>query len=180
MTDFFNNYFKKLDEANLYISQNEMILVSKMILKSNSLGGKVIIVGNGGSAAIASHASVDLTKAAEIRSVNFNESSIITCFANDYGYEKWVSKAIEFYAEIEDIVILISSSVNSLNIINGAKQCKEMQIPIITFSGFSKNNPLKELGDVNFWVDSDQYNTIEIVHQTWILSIVDYIINQKS
>ena len=55
-----------------------------------------------------------------------------------------------------------------------------MQIPIITFSGFSKKNPLKELGDVNFWVDSDQYNTIEIVHQTWILSIVDYIINQKS
>ena len=73
----------------------------------NKKGGKLIIVGNGGSSAIASHASVDFTKAAGIRAVNFNESDLLTCFSNDYGYENWVKKALEFYVDKDDIVILI-------------------------------------------------------------------------
>ena len=69
-------------------------------------GGKIIFVGNGGSAAIASHVSVDLTKNANIQSVNFNEADLITCFSNDYGYERWIEKAIDFYADDKDVLIL--------------------------------------------------------------------------
>ena len=54
--------------------------------------------------------AVDLTKASGIRAVNFNEADLITCFANDYGYEHWVEKALDFYADPKDVVILISSS----------------------------------------------------------------------
>ena len=83
-----------------------------------------MIFGNGGSAAIASHASVDLTKNANIRAVNFNEADLITCFSNDYGYEKWIEKAIDFYADDKDVLILISSSGKSVNMINACKAAR--------------------------------------------------------
>ena len=75
-----------------------------------------MIFGNGGSAAIASHFSVDLTKNSKIRCVNFNESSLLTCFSNDYGYENWIKKVLEFYANPKDLIILISASKQSLEI----------------------------------------------------------------
>jgi D-sedoheptulose 7-phosphate isomerase len=179
MSDFFNNYFNVIDEKSKSIDYKELISASELANNANKDGGKIIIVGNGGSAAIASHVSVDFTKAAGMRATCFNESSLITCFANDYGYENWVARALEFYADKNDMVFLISSSGGSKNITNGARQAKEMGLPIVTLSGFSPENELRTLGNVNLWVDSTQYNVVEIVHQTWILSIIDYLINNK-
>ena len=179
MSDFFNNYFNVIDEKSKSIDYKELILASELADKTNKDGGKIIIVGNGGSAAIASHVSVDFTKAAGMRSICFNESSLITCFANDYGYENWVARALEFYADKNDMVFLISSSGSSKNITNGARQAKEMRLSVVTLSGFSPENELRTLGNVNLWVDSTQYNVVEIVHQTWILSIIDYLISNK-
>ena len=179
MSDFFNNYFNVIDEKSKSIDYKELISASELANNANKDGGKIIIVGNGGSAAIASHVSVDFTKAAGMRATCFNESSLITCFANDYGYENWVARALEFYADKNDMVFLISSSGGSKNITNGARQAKEMGLPVVTLSGFFLENELRTLGDVNLWVDSTQYNVVEIVHQTWILSIIDYLINNK-
>lgn len=176
MIDYFTKYFKAIDEANKNVSQEELFSISNLILDSHKRGGKIIICGNGGSSAIASHVAIDFTKAAKMRAVNFNESALITCFANDYGYGHWVEKAIEFYAESNDIVILISSSGESENILNGANKTKELSLPLITFSGFSAQNQLRKIGNINLWVDSSSYNVVEIVHQTWILSIIDYLI----
>jgi D-sedoheptulose 7-phosphate isomerase len=138
-------------------------------------GNKVIIAGNGGSAAIASHIAVDLTKNAGVRAVNFNEAGLITCFANDYGHEKWVEKAIEFYADRNDLVILISSSGISPNIVNAAIKAKEMGLPVVTFSGFDRNNSLNKLGTINFWVNSRNYNIVEMTHHIWLVAIIDYM-----
>ena len=139
-----------------------------------------MIFGNGGSAAIASHVSVDLTKAANIRSVNFNEADLITCFANDYGYERWIEKAIDFYADNKDILILISSSGKSPNMINACKTARSKKMSkIITFTGHDKNNPLSKLGDINFWINSKAYNFVENLHQVWLLAIVDLIIGKR-
>ena len=102
----------------------------------------MIIAGNGGSAAMASHVCVDFTKQGGIRSVNFNEADLITCFANDYGYEHWVAKAIEFYGNKGDLAILISSSGNSKNMINGAQTANNLGIDVVTFTGFNIDNPL--------------------------------------
>jgi D-sedoheptulose 7-phosphate isomerase len=179
MSDFFNNYFNVIDEKNRTIDYNELVQASELADKANKDGGKIIIVGNGGSAAIASHVSVDFTKAAGMRATCFNESSLLTCFANDYGYENWVARTLEFYADKNDMVFLISSSGGSKNITNGARQAKGMGLPIVTLSGFSPENKLRTLGNVNLWVDSTQYNVVEIVHQTWILSIIDYLISNK-
>ena len=179
MIDFFNSYYKNMYNEISKANNEEMLSISRSIREVNNNLGKVIIVGNGGSAAIASHISVDLTKAANIRSINFNESSLLTCLANDYGYENWVEKAIEFYADKNDIIILISSSGQSKNIINGATKAKEMKLPLITLSGFTENNPLRSMGDINLWVASSNYNVVETTHQVWLLSIVDYLIENK-
>lgn len=148
-----------------------------MIWRAHINGGKIIFVGNGGSAAMASHLSVDLTKAAGIRAINFNEADLLTCFANDYGYENWVARALEAYADKNDLVILISSSGRSPNIINGVAQARRMALPVITLSGFDSDNPLRELGDVNFWCDSKQYNIVEMTHHVWLVAIADYVIH---
>ncbi len=139
-----------------------------------------MIFGNGGSAAIASHFSVDLTKNAKIKCTNYNESDLITCFSNDFGYERWVEKTLEYYGEEGDNLILISAGGNSHNMINGAKKAKEKKInKIITFTGNEKNNDLSKFGDINFWVNSKAYNHIENVHQILLLSLVDLIIGKS-
>jgi D-sedoheptulose 7-phosphate isomerase len=149
------------------------------MIKASTSGKKAIVVGNGGSAAIASHVSVDLTKNAGIRSVNFNESDLITCFANDYGFEQWVAKAVEFYGDEGDVFIAISSSGSSMNMLNGCEAAKRKKFAsVITLSGFESDNPLRQLGDINLWVDSKAYNFVENIHQVWLLAIVDLIIGK--
>ena len=146
------------------------------IKKVSLVGKKVILAGNGGSAAIASHVSVDFTKAAGIRAINFNEADLLTCFANDYGFDRVFEKAVEFYGDEGDLLILISSSGSSANVVNAARRAKELDIGVITFSGFKSDNLLRQLGDINFWVDSKAYNIVEMTHHIWLLAVLDYII----
>jgi D-sedoheptulose 7-phosphate isomerase len=176
---FFDSYYKKINNNLIDVSSSSLIEAALLIENLEKTSGKVILVGNGGSASIASHVSIDFTKAANIRSINFNEASLLTCFANDYGYENWASNALNFYADSNDIAILISSSGQSKNIINAADKAKKIGLPIITLSGFLENNPLRKMGDVNLWVNSSEYNIVESVHQIWLLSIVDYLISNK-
>jgi len=96
LDNYFNLYRDAIFNKSIY---TDLMLIRDLFVESNTNNGKIIIVGNGGSAAIASHCSVDLTKAAGIKAINFNEADLITCFANDYGYEHWVEKAIEHYGE---------------------------------------------------------------------------------
>lgn len=176
---FFSDYFNLIENKLKSVEHEDLINISMLINEVSKNRNKVIILGNGGSAAIASHVSIDLTKAANIRTINFNESTLLTCFSNDYGYEHWAEKAIEFFSDKGDLVILISSSGQSKNIINAALKTKDLGLKLITLSGFKITNPLKSLGDVNLWIDSEHYNTVETVHQTWLLSIVDYLIDYK-
>jgi D-sedoheptulose 7-phosphate isomerase len=177
--NFFVSYFSNVSSAVEEVDVTELGEISEIVLDANRKNGKVIIVGNGGSAAMASHLSVDFTKAAQIRAINFNEADLLTCFANDYGYEHWVERALEAYADDNDLVFLISSSGRSPNIINGALKAKAMGLKVVTLSGFSSDNALRKLGDVNLWCDSQVYNVIEMTHHIWLLAIVDYIIQSK-
>ena len=156
-----------------------LIQAKTALIKASENGNKTIIVGNGGSAAMASHVAVDLTKNANVRCINFNESSLITCFANDYGYDHWLEKAVEFYGDKGDVLIGISSSGSSQDILNGCQVAREKNFSkIITLSGMYSDNPLSKLGDINLWVNSRAYNHIENVHQIWLLAIVDMIIGK--
>ena len=118
--DYLHRYQKGLLDSDI---SNQIIHLKNKLLDVKK-DAKVIIAGNGGSAAIASHVSVDFTKQGGIRTVNFNEYDLITCFANDYGYEQWLEKAIEFYGDSGDLVILISSSGKSMNMVNASSRAK--------------------------------------------------------
>jgi D-sedoheptulose 7-phosphate isomerase len=179
---FFKNYFKKIN-ALLYsnkqnhIIQNLINITNKILLTKKK--NKILIIGNGGSASIASHFSIDICKNTNLVCQCFNESSLITCLANDFGYKNWVKKAIQYYGNEGDVLIAISSSGNSENILNACFEARKKNFSsIVTFSGFSSRNKLKKLGDINMWVNSKVYNIVENIHQIWLLSIIDYIMQK--
>ena len=178
-SDYFSQYFETIGKKLNSIDSPQLEQAASMVWAAHKAGKKVIVVGNGGSAAMASHVAVDFTKAAGIRAINFNEADLITCFANDYGYEHWVEKALEAYADKGDLAILISSSGKSQNILNAAEKAKKMGVSVITVSGFLSDNPLRKLGDLNLWTDSTEYNIVEMTHHVWLVAIIDYLIETK-
>jgi D-sedoheptulose 7-phosphate isomerase len=182
-TKFLDKYFddfNKLINLNSNEIKRKLVNLKKNLITTKKKRKKILIFGNGGSAAIASHFSVDLTKNAKIRCTNYNESDLITCFSNDFGYEHWIEKTLEYYGNKGDVLIVISSSGKSKNMINACVAARKKKFSkIITFTGHSINNPVKKLGDINLWVNSKAYNYIENIHQFWLLSLVDLIIGKK-
>lgn len=171
------NYIEAVKQNIKKINNAQIINVVERIKKLNKKN-KIILAGNGASASISSHLAIDFTKAANIRAVNFNESSLLTCFSNDFGYENWIVKALEFYMLPGDIVILISSSGKSNNIVNAGKFLKNKNY-FITLTGINKKNILSNLGDVNFFVNSKNYNVVESVHLVILLSIIEKLIEKS-
>tara|TARA_B100000378_G_scaffold268532_1_gene255765 strand:+ start:136 stop:684 length:549 start_codon:yes stop_codon:yes gene_type:complete len=172
-SSYLKQYNKSIYELINNVNANLIEQSVQLIQRSIHNKSKVYIVGNGGSASIASHVSVDFAKVARVPSSTFNNSNLITCFANDYGYENWVVEAIKAYTNINDLIILISSSGTSKNIVNAAQYCKDNNIDLITLSGFTKDNPLSTLGNVNFHIESTEYNYIEMSHHIILLALVD-------
>ena len=173
LKEYFDRYKTSIFDESIY---DDLLKIKTIWENAHNNGNKVIFAGNGGSAAMASHCAVDLTKNAGIRAINFNEADLITCFANDFGYKYWLAKAIQFYGDNGDALVLISSSGNSENIIRAAQIGKQMKMKVITFSGFESSNRLNTAGELNLWVDSKAYNIIEMTHHIWILCVVDLII----
>jgi len=150
-------------------------MVIKLIRKAKQKRNKIIIVGNGGSAAIASHIATDLLKNLNIPSLVFNDPSMLTCIANDLGYENVFAKPIEVMGTKGDILLAISSSGKSANIINAVKMAKNKRMFVITLSGFLPTNPLRKIGDINFYVPSFSYGNVEIVHKAICHRIIDLL-----
>jgi D-sedoheptulose 7-phosphate isomerase len=148
-------------------------------LAARETGGKIIFVGNGGSAAIAAHLAVDLSKNARVPATCFNDGAQITCLANDYGFEHWIAHAVRQSATPRDVLVAISSSGRSPNILNGVAAAHELGVKIVTLSGMSPDNPLRQRGDVRFWANSMAYNIIETAHQFWMMSVIDLIIGRS-
>lgn len=115
---FYKSYFNELAKKISSVDESKLMNICKY-MKSLNKNNKIILAGNGGSASMASHVAVDITKFLKIRSVNFNEPNLLTCFSNDYGYENWVKEALKAYALKGDLVILVSSSGQSKNLIKG-------------------------------------------------------------
>jgi D-sedoheptulose 7-phosphate isomerase len=135
-----------------------------LLLSTKESGGNVYLIGNGGSAAVASHIHNDFCNVCGIRSVTLHESALLTCFSNDYGYEHAYSTMLEKTARKNDLLIAISSSGQSKNIINAAIAMRSRKAAVITLTGFSVSNPLRTIGEINFWVDSQSYGLVEIAH----------------
>jgi len=152
---------------------NEAVLILEETRKSKKM---IYLVGNGGSSAIAEHMAIDLTKNAGLRAIAISGSPMLTTFANDFGYEKVFQKPIESFGNEGDILIAISSSGASVNILNACEAARRQKMKIITFSAFKKDNPLRQKGDLNLWVDSKAFGYVELIHNLLIHYINDSII----
>jgi D-sedoheptulose 7-phosphate isomerase len=136
---------------------------------------KIIILGNGGSNAVSSHIAQDYTKALGKLALSFSDSARLTCYINDYGMENAYVKFIEHFADEDTLVILISSSGNSSNIINSANYCIDNNVKLVVLSGFKKDNKLNSLSKktlLSFWVDSEDYGVVEITHEAILHSVI--------
>lgn len=145
----------------------------ELVRSAQAAGRKVIMVGNGGSAGIASHQAVDYWKNGGVRAIAFNDASLLTCIGNDLGFENLFSAPIERFADPEDVVFAISSSGASRNILNAVEAARRTGCRLVTFSGFAVDNPLRTKGDLNFHVASHSYGLVEILHLYIIHTILD-------
>ena len=175
--DFLNDYWQRYQKL-LLNSRNDQDLINLRDAIKNTVqeSGKIIFVGNGASASLCSHAATDFTKQAKVTSIAFNDHNLITALSNDYGYENWVSKAIEYYVQKNDMVIFISVSGESKNLINGINTAFKNKIKTASLTGSKSNNTLKIKSDLSLWVDSKAYNIVESIHTIWITLIIDMIV----
>lgn len=177
---FLEAYFGRLHEA-VAISEERfaaIIAIRDRWRETARTGNKVMFIGNGGSAAMASHLAIDLAKNGGIPAVAFNDAATLTCLANDYGYEEMFRHAVRLWGHNGDTLVAISTSGTSKNVLNGVAQAKEMGITVVTTTGKSPDNPLRAMGDINLWIGSDAYNIVETVHQFWLLAALDLAIGR--
>ena len=146
---------------------------TKQVRATHEAGNKLMFIGNGGSAGIASHMAIDYSKNGGIRAMAFNDGAALTCLGNDLGYEEVFAKQIDLHARPGDLLMAISSSGKSINILKAADMARERGCTVYTFSGFTPENPLRNYGDLNFYVDSGEYGFVEITHLALIHSILD-------
>ena len=179
-----NDYYKNMDIVfQKFLSDKENLNnITKAIdflKETKETNSKIYLIGNGGSASVAEHIAIDLTKNAGLKAMGVSGSPMLTTFANDYGYENIFKKFIEIFGEKDDVLIAISSSGASKNILNACDEANLKGMKIITLSGFLPDNPLRTKGDINFWIDSKAFGFLEILHGLILHWINDSIIGKE-
>lgn len=149
--------------------------ISRLLEEVKQQTGVVYVIGNGGSAGIASHISTDLIKTLKIPSQTLYDSNLFSCLSNDLGYENVFSYPLERLLKKEDLVIAISSSGKSPNILKAAAVAIAKGASLLTLSGFASDNPLRKLGELNVWIDRSDYGLVETAHFFILHTVVDFL-----
>lgn len=136
-------------------------------------GNKLMFVGNGGSATIADHMALDFSKNGGLPALSLNGGPMLTCLANDIGYEEVFAQQIGFYARLGDVLVAISSSGNSANIVRAVEAARAAGCRVVTLSGFSPDNRLRAMGDLNLYLPNGEYGFVEITHLAVCHAILD-------
>jgi len=191
MREYIENYHKKfinlIDSIEFTDNQGTQLdtfegieTICDIVKRQSDMAGKIISIGNGGSSVIASHMAIDFWKNAQIPAIAFNDGALLTCISNDFGYECVFQKPIEFFAKADDVLFAISSSGKSENILRGVQAAQSQGCTVITLSGFDADNPLRSMGNWNFYVPSHEYGCVEVIHQYICHYILDIIIHEKT
>ncbi|NLF98158.1 MAG: SIS domain-containing protein [Candidatus Riflebacteria bacterium] len=168
-------FIGRLSEPLLNISmknaQNEEIRPDKgfagwreQTLTLKAKRGAIYLIGNGASASMASHFSADLAKNAGLHTQVFSDLSLLTAISNDMGYENVFSEPLRRRACSGDMLVAISSSGNSKNILAAVELANSLDLTVVTLSGMSQDNPLRRLGTLNIYVAGQTYGIIETCH----------------
>ena len=160
---FYNSYFTSNEFEEIFLSSMNLLHDRK----------RIFFVGNGGSKSICSHMMEDFAKIGRFQTFTFSDPALITCYSNDYGYENAMMEWLEIFFESGDLLIAISSSGNSVNILNAVSKAKEKGGDVITLSGFKSDNKLRFLGDVNYYLGIENYGVIECFHQIILHAMID-------
>ena len=134
---------------------------------------RILFVGNGGSAAIASHMAIDFSKNGGFSALAFNDGAALTCLSNDLGYEQVFAKQVALHGRPGDLLFAISSSGNSANIIEAARTAREGDLTVVTLTGFEPDNRLRGLGDLNFYLPNGLYGFVEVGHLALCHAVLD-------
>ncbi len=177
MENYIENIVKLYNETVVNNDNKEQIDFEKskqeVIKLIKGTKHKIYSIGNGGSAAIASHVATDLIRGCQKPAICFSDYGQNTCLSNDIGYENMYSYLINLHAEENDILIAISSSGMSKNILNAVEIAKKKNMFVITFSGFLDDNILRTLGNINFYNEINHYGYVELIHQIILHEITD-------
>lgn len=146
--------------------------------KHKKAGTQIFFIGNGGSSAIASHMTADFMKNGGMRTYSLYDNAVTTCMGNDYGYEYIFSRPLSFLGQKDDLLVAVSSSGNSQNIVNAINTANEKGMETVTFTGFKPDNQSKQLGAFNVYVPSEKYGVVESVHNLMLQQIVDLIMER--
>lgn len=179
--EYIKELIKKLEHTEIWKGVHErcenydagMELLIGMFTEHKKRQSCLFFIGNGGSAAIASHMTADFMKNGGMNTYNLYDHAVITCMGNDYGYEYIFSKPMERLVRKGDLLVAISSSGNSQNICNAIDAAKRKKAAVITFTGFEESNRAKQLGDINVYVPSRKYGIVESIHNLMLQQIVD-------
>ncbi|MCH9626118.1 MAG: Phosphoheptose isomerase [Chlamydiales bacterium] len=156
------------------VSASEALKMFHFLLEQvTQVEGIVYVIGNGGSAGIASHFCTDLLRTLQISAMTFSDSNILTCFANDFGYENVYKMPLMCNLRSRDLLVAISSSGSSQNIVEACQVARDKKAGLITLSGFEPDNALRGLGELNFWLESADYGLVETGHFFLLHTIVD-------
>ena len=173
---------KHLNEIELLtrsLDLEKILFLKKKIIITKNRKGRIYVFGNGGSSSTANHFAVDMTKNAKIETISSSNDNLITCFSNDYGFNNWIKNVLKFYVKKNDLIIFLSVSGQSKNIINAINYCNKKKIANFSLTGRKKNNEVNKISQNFLWIDSMSYNSVEIMHSIILLNVVDLIIGKN-
>jgi D-sedoheptulose 7-phosphate isomerase len=182
-TDFFNNIFNEAAKVLQDFINNgfeKLAIAGDIMVNAIKNGNKIISCGNGGSMSDAMHFAEELTgkfreERKGIPAIAISDPAYLTCTANDYGYDKIFSRFVETFGEKGDVLLAISTSGNSPNVINAALAAKEKGMKVVALTG-KDGGKLKNMADVEIRVPHNGYSDrIQEVHIKIIHSLIQYI-----
>lgn len=149
----------------------------RQLQKIKARQGSVFVLGNGGSAAIAAHCQVDLINMLGVRAVSLQDSALLTCFSNDFGYEQAYALLLQKLAQPGDLLIVISSSGGSENLVQAIQTMEALGGAVLSLTGFEEENSVRrltmEMGGLSLWIPATHYGQVETAHQLILHTLVD-------
>jgi D-sedoheptulose 7-phosphate isomerase len=178
LAGLFDRIESRVDDQSVGMDESVPFAAS-LLADCHYIGSKIMVIGNGGSAAIASHIVTDAVKNADLRAMTFSDPALLTCLSNDRGYPEVYATPIKLFGESTDVLIAISSSGNSENILRAVDEARDQGMVTITLSGFDPGNRLRTLGRLAFYVPAYAYGMVEITHLAILHAVIDTVIARR-
>jgi len=165
------------------ITNNDAIMtlqnVGRLLFEARKKKQRLFFTGNGASSSISSHAALDFTKQGKLTAFSFTDPALVSAYSNDYGFENAQTEIFKSYREEGDILVLVSTSGNSLNVVNLARFGRLNGHQVVSLTGKDPNNLLRTESDYSLWVNSHAYNMVENVHMIWLGYLIDCLVGSE-